>query len=436
MKYQKYLIKTIAAESHFWKRIDKKYDEIGNYKLTQKQEVLNVINELPPKALLRAIKLLVINDAGKTGQAFVADLLGKVYKKEITYLIENKNELSFEKYLAHFGSLNQNTSEKMRLVAIYLHLRKVMGLPEDPSELLQMIIQSEGALDQEYRISPEAMHMAADWLKAHGNIKTLNDLTYDETLFTEDFFAVETLTKKENIPLRAFESYEFTKNDIADMIDIANSNRRPYDLNRYLTTGFILKSLARYAKESKDAYMELALSGEASPNKTAKKELARLQAEIDQLHAILNKKQEQLNKLQLDFDRLQKSSAESWESLEQLRDYTETLELQLVSSEDAVAAAETFTKPDFSGKKVVVIGGHANWQARLHEKFSDFTFVPVDEFNFDVSIIKNADLIIFNFAHCSHKQFYRMRENCDRNKIVYVANTNIDVLMKQFAKKQ
>ena len=81
------------------------------------------------------------------------------------------------------------------------------------------------------------------------------------------------------------------------------------------------------------------------------------------------------------------------------------------------------------------MGGHANWQAKLHSHFSDFYFIPVDEFNFDTSVIKNADLIIFNFTHCSHKQFYRLRENVDKNKIIYVTNTNIDVLRRQIARK-
>ena len=311
MEYEKYLIKAIATESHFWRRIDKKYDEIGNFKVTQQREVLSVINELPPKALLRAIKLLVINESGADGQSFVADLLQKVYRKEIEFLINNKDTLTFEKFVETFGTYNQDTSWILRLIAIYVHMRKVMGLREDKSEMLQMIIRSENALDYQYTLSLNTLKMADTWLKNHGNVKSLNDLSYDESLFSDSFLAFETITKKENIPMRAFENYKITKNDIAEMIDIANSINRPYDLNKYLTIGFILKSLAKYANESKQAYLELALSEDASPTKSAKKEFAKLNAEIISLRTILNEKQNALNDLQLSFDRLRRQQDET-----------------------------------------------------------------------------------------------------------------------------
>lgn len=436
MEYEKYLIKAIAAESHFWRRIDKKYDEIGNFKVTRQREVLSVINELPPKALLRAIKLLVINESGADGQSFVADLLQKVYRKEIEFLINNKDTLTFEKFVETFGTYNQDTSWILRLIAIYVHMRKVMGLREDKSEMLQMIIRSENALDYQYTLSLNTLKMADTWLKNHGNVKSLNDLSYDEALFSDSFLAFETITKKENIPMRAFENYKITKNDIAEMIDIANSINRPYDLNKYLTIGFILKSLAKYANESKQAYLELALSEDASPTKSAKKEFAKLNAEIISLRTILNEKQNALNDLQLSFDRLRRQQDETAADLEKLGDYAETLEKQLDAwADQELESEENYTLPDFSDKKVIVMGGHANWQAKLHSHFSDFYFIPVDEFNFDTSVIKNADLIIFNFTHCSHKQFYRLRENVDKNKIIYVTNTNIDVLRRQIARK-
>ena len=74
MDYQAYLIKAIAAERHFWLRIDTKYVEIGNFSAKRKTKILNIINELPPLAGLRAIKLLIINDYGQEGRDFVADL--------------------------------------------------------------------------------------------------------------------------------------------------------------------------------------------------------------------------------------------------------------------------------------------------------------------------------------------------------------------------
>lgn len=434
MEYQKHLIKTIAAESHFWPRIDKKYDDVGIAQMTRQQNVLNVINELPPKALLRAIKLLAINDTGRDGQEFVADLLQKVFRKEIEYLIENKDTLNFENFLAQFGDPDMSTSKILRLTSIYLHLRNIMSLPADESDLLKRITRAETNSEIDFLPAAESEKMAKDWLKSH-NFKSLNELSYDEKLFTADFMPLGVITKRENIPLRAYENYVISKNDVSEMIDIANRFRMPYDINRLLTNGYILKSLAKYADECKNAYLDLALSAEVSPTKKAKSEIAKLHAEIERLHADLSKKQDLLNDAQLKLDKQQRLATSAGEELEELKSYVAVLEQQLDRADGTINAADDFITPDFTGKKVVVVGGHDNWQQKLRVRFADFTFIAVDDNDFDVNLVRAADLIIFNFAHCSHKQFYRLKKYCDMSKIVYVTSTNIDVLMRQVAGK-
>lgn len=433
MDYQKYLIKAMAVEKRFWPRIDKKYDDIGNFRVEQQQKTLNIINELPAEALLRAIKLLVINENGKDGRDFIADLFGKIFKKEIDFLIKNKENLNFEEYISKFGTLNIGKTDITRLASVYIHVRRCMGLPDDPSKLLQDIIKTESSLDNNFIPSAESEKMATAWLVAHKNIKTLNQLTYDADLFTAEFLPLELVTKAENIPLRAFEDYKFTKKDIADMIDIANSFNRPYNLNKYLTTAFILKSLARYAESCKNAYLKLALSEDASPGKALHAKNTKLTAEITALHTLLTNKQDALNKLQLDHDRLQKSAAAQAAELDKLQDYTEQLELQLLAPEEDDVGSENIPL-NFDGKKIVVIGGHEKWQQKLYERFNDWTFIATDQLNFDPAITAGADLIIFNFKYSSHGLFYRLRNNSDKNKVVFTAATNIDALLRQLAR--
>lgn len=433
MDYQAYLIKAIAAERHFWLRIDTKYVEIGNFSAKRKTKILNIINELPPLAGLRAIKLLIINDYGQEGRDFVADLVGKVFKAEINYVVEHKDKLKFEEYLLAFGGISADMNRITRLASIYIHVRRCIGLSDDTSPLLLDIAKQQASIDRQIVATSAAKKTAEQWLAAHENIGTLSELVCDESLFTSEFFPLELVSKSENIPMRAYESYAITKKEVAELVQIANEFQKPYDLNRYLTTAFILKSLAKYAEECKNAYLDIALSPAVGPNKSTKTVIMRLEAALEQKEKEAERQQERLNAAQLNFDKLLKKYTNKEKELEELEEYTATLEAQLVVADSQ--SDDDFTAPDFTGKKVVVAGGHENWQKNLKERFPDFTFIGAEQVNFDSAITESADLIIFNFGHSSHKMFYRLQNSCNKDKIVFTATTNIDALLRQLAKR-
>lgn len=86
-------------------------------------------------------------------------------------------------------------------------------------------------------------------------------------------------------------------------------------------------------------------------------------------------------------------------------------------------------------KKILIMGGHANWQNRIKEVYPKLTYMDSDNVNFDVSILKNADYIFFNTLHCSHTLYFKVKDNLNagrdkqegKDKLIYINNNNVDV---------
>lgn len=95
------------------------------------------------------------------------------------------------------------------------------------------------------------------------------------------------------------------------------------------------------------------------------------------------------------------------------------------------------------GMKVLVIGGHANWQNKIKEKYPKFTYIDHENVNFNVNILKTADLIFFNTQHCSHTQYFKIKENINierdkkeyKERLVYVNNNNIETFFELLREK-
>lgn len=436
--YQKYLLKAIAAEKRYWTLIDNAYDDIvDKVQLVRTGHVLNTINELPPRALLRGLKIIALINKGDQSKVLdlQANLFQKIFRKQIEYCNKQGENLAYLPFLKKFYTEKMSTEELLKLSAFYIHMRRCMRLPEDTSDELEEVFASAEALDAEYNIEKTSKKTAIDWLKAHHEPMTLNELQYEQDIFTAEFKPLEEISKRENIPIRAYENYKLTKNDVAEMIDIANAMKVPYNINRYLTYSYIIKSLARYAAECKDAYLDLALSPEASPTKTIKKHLAKAEADIAELNKRIDGKQEQLNDLQQRFNRQQKVLMQAQDENTRLEEYTALLERQLEAAGNRKhqEAEKNVPKVNLDGAKVVVIGGHDSWQQKVKEQFPSFTYISADSLNFDTTLTRTADVIVFNVLHCTHGLFYRLRENCDKDKIIYIASNNIDNLKRALA---
>lgn len=351
MNYQSFLLKAIAAEPYFWDDIDKKYAELEIPAITRTNKVISCINELPPKALLRAIKLLAINETYE-GKRFVSDLMNKVFRKEIEVFskLHEEGNISFVLFLKSEPA-DMPMSQLTRKAAIFACLCDVTGHPTT-DELVVEILTMEEDVTLKLPMKKEAIKMADNWLKKWGNPKNLNELNYIDTLYTDEYMPYGKVSVSENIPLRAVEEYVISKRDVREIVNAALHIGAPFDINRLIITSFIIKSLARYAEECKNVYLELALSPDIVINRINRHDLARKQEENNNLDKLLTQKQEQLNSLQLSYDRQQKRLFELEEDVKALSEYNKALETQLEIEETTPIE---FVAPNISNKKLLLL---------------------------------------------------------------------------------
>lgn len=432
-----YLIKAIANIPHYWPRIDKKYDELKNIKLKRTNKSLSVINELPPKSLLRAIKLLAIIEVlGMDGVNFVTDLFERIFRREIEFCEKQGNELTFENFLATFGKLNDTTNDILTTAAVYLHVRKCMGLPADNSELLQEIVSSATNDWYDYAPSSAAMKKVAKWMNDNGNPNTLNLLSYNEALFDDDLQVFAEITKKENIPARAYEHYQITRKDLAYFFEAVDNEPFFTNINNGIALAYMFTSLAKYAEECKTAYLDLALSPQVSPNYKLKKELAEKENALKLAQSLCDDKQEKLNLLQQKFDRLQKSFDVQSEELSLLKDLTANIAKSAEQEEETTNPDSVSEQlPDLTNFKIVVFGGAPSWQIKIRQLSKNITCIEPEDKGFDISILKTADLVVINYIYINHAQVMRLKTVTPEEKILYIGTNNVQHFINILSKK-
>ncbi len=157
---------------------------------------------------------------------------------------------------------------------------------------------------------------------------------------------------------------------------------------------------------------------------------------------------QELGKLDSFIKRKGLASVMEQECYRNIREWTEFLqqELEKLHDEDAELALEKEQLKELQctpkrlekllrSKKILIMGGHVNWQNRIKEVYPKLTYIDSDNVNFDVSVLKTADYIFFNTLHCSHTLYFKVKENISagrdkqetKDKLVYINNNNVDV---------
>lgn len=86
------------------------------------------------------------------------------------------------------------------------------------------------------------------------------------------------------------------------------------------------------------------------------------------------------------------------------------------------------------GRKVLVIGGHDNWQSKLKIEFPDWTYLNSENKTFSAASVKDKDYIICNTEVLSHAAYYKLMSIKEKDqKLLYVRSNNIDLVMEELA---
>lgn len=122
---------------------------------------------------------------------------------------------------------------------------------------------------------------------------------------------------------------------------------------------------------------------------------------------MLADKQRALNQLQLDYDKQKARLTTVTEELNSMKEYIDIVEkIQGIEEQQDDTENLRFTVPYQKG--VVLFGGHPNFQHKFAEKYSWVKIVDVEKVRIDRNLVKNASLILINWKHLSHRQFYKL----------------------------
>lgn len=86
----------------------------------------------------------------------------------------------------------------------------------------------------------------------------------------------------------------------------------------------------------------------------------------------------------------------------------------------------------WQNRKVIVFGGHINWQRKLREKFPKWQFVMADIKSFSNDLIRGKDYIICNTDMLSHASYYKIISERSKNQhLLYVHSNNLNLCIKE-----
>lgn len=119
-------------------------------------------------------------------------------------------------------------------------------------------------------------------------------------------------------------------------------------------------------------------------------------------------KQDALNKLQLAYDKQQKKLETALEELQQMKEYVDIIE-KIQQLEEQQNETNPGAKPVIPyGKGIILFGGHPNYQKKMVEKYNWIRTVDPEDVRVDWNMVKNASLILINWKHLPHRQFYSL----------------------------
>ena len=208
-----------------------------------------------------------------------------------------------------------------------------------------------------------------------------------------------------------------------------------YKIHYMLVTGLLIRSFSRMHKRLVNRLTNTATSNRLSYNDNEQKlniKLNTLNDKYQEQININNKKQEDLNILQIKYDKCQNTVHELNSKVEELEEKTRILEALL---ERKTNHEKDFKKEDvdisiLQNKNIVVFGGPPNWHTNIKKVLPGITCMPVDNKNFNTSIIDNSDIIVIKTDYFSHAQWYRViKQARNKNKKILYCQNNIDMLM-------
>lgn len=280
---------------------------------------------------------------------------------------------------------------------------------------------------------------------------------YDETYFSHSsllgMLREGELKQISDLALRIFSLYQMSPRkfwgyDLSEEETRCLMRQREHWSQRTYATGLLLAQLCKYIRQleeqlllaSKDyAGMRVRIAQREKEEiclrqKQKERELELLAAEKRGLQDTILKQEQELRRLQKQAAGQKQQLAAQQTELGEMRSYLYSLSEDW-EEEDAEACSETQLF-EWGKKKVLVVGGHTNWQSKLRELFPKWQFISAGQNSLDDKMIRGKDCIICNTEVLAHSCYYKILSGRERRqKLCYVHSNNIQKCLRELAQQ-
>lgn len=242
---------------------------------------------------------------------------------------------------------------------------------------------------------------------------------------------------------RKFWGYDLSKEETRCLM-----RQRERWSQRTYATGLMLAQLCKYIRQleeqslsaSKDyAGMQIQIAQREKEEiylrqKQNERELEQLAAEKRGLQNTILKQEQELRRLHKQAAGQKQQLAAQQTELGEMRSYLYSLS-EGWEEGNAETCADTRLS-EWSEKKVLVVGGHTNWQNKLRELFPKWQFISAGQNSLDDKMIRGKDCIICNTEVLAHSCYYKILSGRERRqKLCYVHSNNIQKCLRELAQQ-
>lgn len=168
--------------------------------------------------------------------------------------------------------------------------------------------------------------------------------------------------------------------------------------------------------------------------KQKEKELEQLITEKRGLQDTILKQEQELGRLRKQMAAQKQQIAAQQTELGEMRSYLYSLSEDWEEGDAEASAGAKLS--EWNERKVLVVGGHTNWQNKLRELFPKWQFIPAGQNNLDDKMIGGKDYIVCNTEVLAHSCYYKILSGREkRQKLCYVHSNNIRKCLRELAQQ-
>lgn len=292
-------------------------------------------------------------------------------------------------------------------------------------------VDAEDAIPEAYK---EELKKVTD---KYGTCNSVTDLFYGRTIPDKEAYLAVMMHAFQISP-RKLQDYELTTQEIVKMMD----RKEHWSTKDYMYC-MIIAVLCKYIRTLEEIVAETdthQLANQKYRLERQQENLNKLKQEIDSERDRLKERKSQYNKSLLTQERQIESlqvkeqalldTIDTYEQeLKELRSYVYGVRKEWIEESDIDVEEQIKV---WQERKVIVFGGHSNWQRKLKEKFPKWQFVIAEIKSFSNDLIRDKEYIICNTDMLSHASYYKIVAGRNKKqKMLYVRSNNLDLCIKE-----